>query len=803
MKETNYIAKIKTWFELLGWEPLPFQQDAWKAIASGHSGIVNAPTGSGKTYSLMLPALIKTAEMKHVSGVKLIWITPLRALAKEIQLATEKAIKGLQLSVSCAVRTGDTPAGDKKKQKDKPPDILITTPESLHLLLSHKGYAKYFHALFAVVVDEWHELLGSKRGVQTELALSRLRSLQSGLKIWGISATIGNMDEAMQVLLGADFKKGVWIKSTDHKPVEVITIIPNEIERFPWAGHLGISLMPQILPIIHQSKSTLIFTNTRSQAEIWYHRLLEAEPDLAGQIAMHHGSISQELRNWVEDRLYEGKLKAVVCTSSLDLGVDFRPVETVIQIGSPKGVARCIQRAGRSGHAPGKVSKIYFVPTHSLELLEGAALREAIQHRQIENRIPYIRSFDVLIQYLVTLAVSDGFKPDEILREIRNTASFQSITDEEFAEVLQFITVGGPSLKEYEEFHKVVVEEGLYKVVSKKIAMRHRLSIGTIVSDMMIQVKYLNGKLIGHIEEWFISKLKPGDVFFLAGSSLEILHIRDSEVTVRKSKSKQGIIPSWQGGRMPLSSQLTESLRQVFHHASHPEVDALKPLFQTQKERSIIPDENTFLIEKIKTREGFHVFFYPFEGRWVHEGMAQLFAYRISRIQPFSFSIAMNDYGFELLSDQEIPLEEAMERGLFSVDHLMDDIRASINDTELARRRFRDIARIAGLVFSGYPGAYKKERQLQAGSSLFFEVFTQYEPGHLLLRQAYEEVYDFQMEYQRLYDRLSKIEKMKIRVMQPEKPTPLCFPIMAERIREKFSNEPIEDRIRKMQLAAE
>lgn len=803
MKASDYIAKISDWFDQLKWKPLSFQREAWNAFVSGHCGIVNAPTGSGKTYSLMLPALLKAAEMNHVSGVKMVWITPLRALAKEIHLATEKAIKGLQLSVTCAVRTGDTPTSVKNKQKNKPPDILITTPESLHLLLSQKGYAKYFRALFAVVVDEWHELLGSKRGVQTELALCRLKSLQSGLQIWGISATIGNMDEAMQVLLGSDFKKGVWIKNTDHKPVEIMTIIPNEIERFPWAGHLGITLLAQILPIVEQSKSTLIFTNTRSQAEIWYHRLLEAEPDLAGQIAMHHGSISQELRNWVEDRLYEGKLKAVVCTSSLDLGVDFRPVETVIQIGSPKGVARCLQRAGRSGHAPGKASKIYFVPTHSLELLEGAALREAIQHRLIEHRIPYIRSFDVLIQYLVTLAVSDGFQPDEILREIRNTASFQSITDEEFAEVLQFITVGGPSLKEYEEFHKVVVEEGVYKVVSKKIAMRHRLSIGTIVSDMMMQVKYLNGKLIGHIEEWFISKLKPGDVFFLAGSPLEILHIRDSEVTVRKSKSKQGIIPSWQGGRMPLSSQLTESLRRVFLHASHPEIDALKPLFQTQQERSIIPDENTFLIEKIKTREGFHVFFYPFEGRWVHEGMAQLFAYRISTIRPFSFSIAMNDYGFELLSDQEIPLDEAMKQGLFAVDHLIEDIRASINDTELAKRRFRDIARIAGLVFSGYPGAYKKERHLQAGSSLFFEVFSQYEPNHLLLRQAYEEVYVFQMEYQRLYNRLSKIKKMKIQVMHPVKPTPLCFPIMAERIREKFSNEPIEERIRKMQLAAE
>lgn len=795
------IEIVRQWFDTLGWKPQVFQQQAWEAFMQGKQGMVNAPTGSGKTYSLMLPALLHASSLDQL-GVKVIWITPLRALAKEIHLATERAIAGMQLSVSCALRTGDTPVSEKKKQKDQPPDVLITTPESLHLLFSHKGYAHYFQALQTVVVDEWHELLGSKRGVQVELALSRLKSLRSELRIWGISATIGNMDEAMQVLLGSDYKQGIWIKHTERKPIEIHTILPDEIEKFPWGGHLGIALLPKILPLIQSSKSTLIFTNTRSQAEIWYHRLLEAEPDLAGQMAMHHGSISEELRSWVEDRLHEGKLKAVVCTSSLDLGVDFRPVETVIQIGSPKGVARCMQRAGRSGHAPGMTSRLYFVPTHSLELLEGAALREAIEKQHIEHRIPYLRSFDVLVQYLVTLAVSDGFKPEEVLREIRTTACFQSITEEEFADVLQFITLGGPLLKEYKEFHKVVIDDGLYKVVNKKIAMRHRLSIGTIVSDMMLRVKYMSGKHIGQIEEWFISKLKPGDVFYLAGSALEILHIKDSEVVVRKSKSNEGIIPSWQGGRMPLSSQLTESLRQVFHHAMQPEVKALMPLFQIQQQRSLIPDENTLLIEKIKTREGHHLFFYPFEGRLVHEGLAALFAYRISKIKPITFSMAMNDYGFELLSDQEIPIKQAIENGLFSTANLIHDIRAGVNDTELARRRFRDIARITGLVFSGYPGAYKKEKHLQAGSSLFFDVFSQYEPNHFLLRQAYEEVYEFQMEYQRLFQALQRMENLSLKITTSEKPTPFCFPILAERIREKFSNEPIEERIRKMQLAA-
>jgi len=803
----------KDWFAARGWTPFQFQIETWQAYLNGKSGLVNAPTGSGKTYSMMVPALLEFIrnnpdyKSKKNNGLQVIWITPIRALSKEIELSGKRAIEGLGLPWKVGVRSGDTSINERAKQKLKPPELLITTPESLHLLLAQKGYEEFFGSLKAVIADEWHELMGSKRGVQVELALSRLKTIVPELKVWGISATIGNMEEAIAALLGDYFqkKKFTVVKADIEKKVQVVSIMPESVEMMPWSGHLGIRLLQQVVDIVKQSSTTLIFTNTRSFAEIWYQKMLDKAPELSGLIAMHHGSISQELRSWVEDQLHEGKLKAVVCTSSLDLGVDFRPVETVIQVGSPKGVARFLQRAGRSGHQPGAVSKIYFLPTHSLELMEAAALREAIKQKIVEDRLPYIRSFDVLIQYLLTLAVSEGFRPEEILPEIRTTFSFASISDDEWYWILNFITTGGDSLQAYNEYRKVIIDQGIYKVENRAIAMRHRLSIGTIVGDSSMFVRFVSGKYLGTIEEYFISRLGPGDVFWFAGKNLELVRIKEMEVHVRKSNRKSGAVPSWQGGRMPLSSQLSAMIRSklaevVEGKEQDEEMKFLKPLFDLQKYRSHLPGKHEFLIEYFKTSEGFHVMMYPFEGRFVHEGMAALMAYRIAQIRPITFSLAMNDYGFELLSDQPIPIEEAIETNLLGSDDLMKDIQASINSTEMARRKFRDIAAISGLVFKGYPGKPVKDRHLQSSSQLFFDVFHDYEAHNLLLRQAFEEVMDFQLEEARLRRALDRIETQKIILTTPDKPTPFGFPIMVDGMREKLTSEKLEDRIKRMAL---
>ncbi|MDZ7845333.1 MAG: ligase-associated DNA damage response DEXH box helicase [Owenweeksia sp.] len=806
-------ASGHAWFKELGWQLAPFQQETWREYAHGHSGIVNAPTGSGKTYSLLIPMLLEAAHVNK-KGLQLIWITPIRALAKEIFQATQRAIAALDLSLTVAVRTGDTNTAERARQKKQMPHLLITTPESLHLLLATKGYPKIFKNLQCVVADEWHELMGSKRAVQIELALAFLRSLSPRLQTWGISATIGNMNEALEVLMGnlssdtlparkrAGYKV---IRANIHKEIEVQSLLPDTVETLPWAGHLGIKMLEKVIPIIKHGESTLIFTNTRSQAEIWYQKILNTAPELAGLIAMHHGSISRELRFWVEDALHNGQLQAVVCTSSLDLGVDFRPVENIIQVGSPKGVARFMQRAGRSGHQPGAVSRIYFVPTHSLELVEAAALREAIQQKVVEDRTAYVRSFDVLIQFMVTLAASEGFYPKELLPVVRCTFSFASLTDEEWQWCLQFITTGGASLSGYDEFHKVaVLEDGRYQVTSRRTAQRHRMSMGTIVSDAMIRIKFQGGGFLGTIEEYFISKLKPGDVFWFAGRSLELIRVKAMDAQVRLSKRKAGIVPSWMGSRMPLSAQMGRMLRSKLQQAFNPqpqdpELRLIEPVWETQRQRSLIPREDQFLIEKFKSREGYHLFFYPFEGRLVHEGMATLLAYRISLFKPLSFSIALNDYGFELLADSPIPIEEALDSEVFTFKDLREDILQSVNAVEMARRRFRDVATIAGLVFTGYPGKVIKEKHLQSSTQLIFEVFSDYEPDNLLLQQAYEEALNHQLEEGRLRQALARIHSQEVVVKSLQKPSPFCFPIMVDRLsRERLTSESLEERVKKM-----
>ena len=809
------LTQIENWFSAKKWQPFDFQKQSWEAYLTGKNGMLNAPTGSGKTYALGLGILAEYLSEPHEKhrnqGIQAIWITPIRALAKEIESALSEACAELDIPWKVAKRTGDTSAKERAAQKKNLPQILITTPESLQLLLATKGYEKMFQNLKCIVNDEWHELLGSKRAVQMELAHSRLKNVCSDLKIWGISATIGNMDEAMQVLLGSSYDKesSVLIKADLEKKIDLQTLLPDEVEKFPWAGHLGIRMLEKVVPVIKKSKTTLIFTNTRSQAEIWYQRLLEEEPALAGQIAMHHGSISRELRDWVEDALHAEKLKAVVCTSSLDLGVDFRPVETIVQIGSPKGVARFMQRAGRSGHQPGALSKIYFVPTHSLEIIESAALRQAMEDKTLERRIPYFRSFDVLIQYLVTLAVSDGFYPKEIYPEIKSTFCFESISEEEWRWVLDFIVTGGNSLDSYDEYKKVEIQEdGLYKVNDRRTAMRHRLSIGTIVSEPAISVKFMSGKAIGTVEEWFVSKLKPGEVFWFSGRNLELIQMKGNQAIVKLSKDKVGKVPSWQGGRMPLSSQLSAMLRHKIMESQSPsnkevELQNVAPLIQKQAQRSHVPNEDEFLIEYFESREGYHAYFYPFEGRFVHEGMAAVIAYRIGLIQPISFSIALNDYGFELLSDQPIPLEDALDNNIFTAEHLHDDIQASVNANEMARRRFRDIASISGLVFKGFPGKNKADKHIQASSQLFFDVFKDYEAQNLLYLQAFEEVMEFQLEESRMQLAMERIENQHIILKALNKPSPFSFPIMVDRLREKLSTEKLADRIKRMKVQLE
>ncbi len=815
MTEKKLFRIAEDWFKQQNWKPFKFQKDTWKAFLKGKHGLLNAPTGSGKTYALWFPIVLDYIKKnpqyktKHKKGLKAIWITPLRALSQEIRQSAERVTTDLGTQMTVGIRTGDTSTKERAQMKKQMPDLLITTPESLQLLLATKGYDKMFKDCSAIVVDEWHELLGTKRGVQMELALSRLRTVSKQLRIWGISATIGNLEQAREVLLGLDttaLHNSTMIKANVKKKITVKSIIPKEMETFPWRGHLGIRLLEDVVPIIKRSKTTLLFTNTRSQCEIWFQKLLEKHPEFAGEIAVHHGSINKETRLWIEQAIRNESLKAVACTSSLDLGVDFAPVETVVQIGGPKGVARFLQRAGRSGHRPGQESVIYFMPTHAIELIEASALKQAVKKNTVEDRIPYLNSYDVLLQYLTTLAISDGFYPDEIYEEVRQTFCYQTLSKDHWRWLLNFLVLGSQSLQSYDEYKKVEMEkDGRFTVNDRGVAMRHRFQIGTIVGDVNLTVRYQKGGYIGTIEEYFVSKMNRGDVFTFAGRNLEFIRIKGMQVHVRNSNKKTSRVSSWMGSRLTLSAQMSKLLREeLYSYYEDPkrqseEIRSLDTIFKQQSQESIVPKPDEFLIEIFKTQDGYHHIFYPFEGRFVHEAMGSLLGYRISLLSPISFSLAFNDYGFELLSEKPVNMQEVIDNNLFTTDYLLDDLQKSLNATEMARRKFRDIAIISGMVFRGYPHKGIKMKHLQSNSQLLFEVFRDYEPENLLFQQAFTETFQHQLEEDRLRLSMERIATQKIIWKQCKKSTPFAFPLITDRLsRERLSSEKWEDRVKRM-----
>ncbi len=850
------IKQVEAWFSGRDWKVFPFQKQVWTAYLRGESGLIHATTGTGKTLAAWLgPVIEALAEAESnpaaisESPLRVLWITPLRALAIDTLLSLQEPTADLSIRWIIESRTGDTSAAVRSKQRQRLPTALVTTPESLSLMLTRPDAQHQFRELRAVICDEWHELLSTKRGVQVELALARLRRWKPELRTWGLSATLGNLDEAMDVLTGPGcvsgpgrvslgehnnatphVREGV-IESSDssdssgssgssgsrrklisgrqRKKIVIDSLIPESIERFPWAGHMGMRQLKDVVKTVDAASSTLVFTNTRSQTEAWYHALLKAKPDWAGLIALHHGSLEQDTRTWVEDGLRAGSLKCVVCTSSLDLGVDFSPVDRVLQVGSPKGVARLLQRAGRSGHRPGAVSRVTCVPTHAFELIEVAAARDAIAAGQLEGRQPHRNPLDVLCQHLVTIALGTGFIPAELLDEVRQSASYRDLTQQEWDWTLDFVARGGDALKAYPDYHKLIEKDGRYVIGNQRIARNHRMSIGTITSDASLVVQYLNGPRLGTIEESFLTRMNPGDCFTFAGRTVELVFVQDMKVWVRKAASKErGRIPRWMGGKMPLSTELAAAVRRRMEQAHHgifegPEMQAVKPLLELQSQWSAIPLPSQLLIEEIKTREGFHLMMYPFAGRLVHEGLSALFAWRMSQRQPITFTMSVNDYGFELLSANQPPLEAALSSGLFDTTNLAQDLEACLNAAEMGKRQFREIARISGLVFQGYPGQQKSAKQLQASSGLLFDVFSNYDPGNLLLQQSRVEVLERQLEHSRLLTTLQTLQNCELVRKSPDRLTPLAFPLIVARLRERLSSETLSNRIARMTLQLE
>jgi ATP-dependent Lhr-like helicase len=781
--------------------PQTFQRDTWSAWAQGESGLVHAPTGTGKTLAVWGGPLAD-ALARPPRGLAWLWITPLRALAVDTAHSLNRPLEALGMDWRVGLRTGDTSSSARKKLRERPPPAIVTTPESLSLMLSYADSRQRLGRLRGVIVDEWHELLGSKRGVLLELALARLRRFNPDVQIWGLSATLGNLDEAMSALLGPQ-QSGRLIAGDLRRDIDVDTLLPERVERFPQAGRTGLVQLPGVVRAIESAGSTLLFTNTRSQAELWY-RGLESVVPFADRIALHHGSINRKKRLAAESGLREGRLRCVVATSSLDLGVDFSPVEQVIQVGSPKGIARLMQRAGRSGHQPGRRARLLCVPTHALEILEIAAAREKMAIGAVEAR-PAIRGcLDVIAQHLVTVALGSGFSEAAMREEIASTRVGQDLDETGWRWLLDFITRGGPALRAYPNFRRVEIGgDGVYRVADRRIARMHRMSVGTITADASLEVRFSKGARLGHIEERFLTRLKPGETFIFAGRALKLKQIRDMTAYVQASNSNKASVPRWAGGRLPLSTLLADSLLDLLarHEAgeSLPEdARAVTPLLDEQRRRSALPTTGRLVVETLASREGAHLYLFPFAGRLVHEGLAALVAWRIGQRHARSFSLTVNDYGLELVSHDPVPVDEALLRAVLSPDRLLEDILAALNASEMARHRFRDIARIAGLVFQGYPGRQKGARQVQASSGLMFDVLSEHDPDNPLLDQSRREVLEAELEFSRLEDCLSRLVDREIRITSPGRLTPLAFPLWADRLRGQLSSEQWEDRIERM-----
>ncbi|MBD2109601.1 ligase-associated DNA damage response DEXH box helicase [Nodosilinea sp. FACHB-13] len=819
------LVPIAQYFATRGWQPLAFQAETWAAYLDGRSGLVQVPTGSGKTYAAVMGAI---AEMiaTPLEGLQLLYITPLRALSRDIEQAIKAPIEAMGWGITVESRTGDTSSARKTKQLKNMPNILITTPESLAVMLSYKDGAKRFSNLQAVVLDEWHELMSSKRGTQAELCLGYLRSLQPKLRTWAISATLGNLEEAAQTAVGLGTEP-VIVRSNLKRDTVIKSIRPESVDTFPWAGHLGLRMFETLVEALDIEKSTLIFTNTRNQSERWYQALNFALPEEADRIALHHGSINVKEREAIEAGVKSGDIKWVVCTSSLDLGVDFQPVERVVQIGSAKNLARLLQRAGRSAHVPEGTSEVFFLPTNALELLEISAFRRGLEMGDMETRRPQHKPYDVLVQHLVTLACGDGFEPQKTLDNVRQTVAYADLTNEEYQWILDFIENGGQCLGAYPRYKKVVREDGLFKVSDAKLARIHRMGIGTITSNTPVKIVYTNRKEIGTVEESFVSRLKQGDVFFFGGRQLEYFQMKDMVLYVKGTRKKSTVTPTWGGGQLAISDTLSHHLRRevervrsflddddnrrVHSHSSAPsatidhdialandEILTITPILEAQQRLSTLPTADELLVESCKTREGQHLYVFPFEGRFVHEGLGFLWGYRFAKQKTATFTISVNDYGFEILGPKGYPYQDLFSSDFFSLENLEDDIRASLNISELTQRKFRGVAQVAGLVFKGYPGSRKTSSQLQVSTSLLYEVFTKYEPDNLLLKQAEREVLQDQLETHRLAKMLRRLDQRSVVWKDTKRPSPLAFPLLVERLNSRMSNETLLERIQRM-----
>ncbi len=796
--------KFQDWFAARGWSPRAHQLAILDHAMKGESALLISPTGGGKTLAGFLPSLVELSQPHERHGIHTLYISPLKALAVDIARNLEAPVREMALPITIETRTGDTPHSRRKRQRENPPDILITTPEQVSLLIADPGAAHMLRHLKSIILDELHSLVTSKRGVLLSLALSRVQSFAPEARRIGLSATVADQ-EALQC----------WLAPTGNGPVPLVMgsagaapliRILKSAERVPWSGHSSRYAIEEVYEEIKRAKMTLIFVNTRSQAEMTFQWLWEAnEANLP--IALHHGSLDVGQRRKVEAAMAAGKLKAVVCTSTLDLGIDWGDVDLVIHVGAPKGSSRLLQRIGRSNHRLDSPSEALLVPSNRFEVLECEAALQAAKENAQDTEYPAVLKLDVLAQHILGRACAGPFDADEFFAEVTRAWTYRNLTRADFDAAMDYVATGGYALRAYEKYAKLKRrEDGLWRLTHPLIAQQYRLNMGTIVEAAMLKVRIASvkrragkrvvtgGRSLGELEEWFLSQLSVGDTFRFAGEVLRFEGLDEFGALATRTFDSDPMVPSYEGGKFPLSTYLAERVREIL---SSPAKWKTLP-FQVQdwlamqRQKSVIPRAHQMLVEIFPRAEKHYLVCYPFAGRLAQQTLGMLLTRRLERLgaQPLGFSAS--EYALAIWTVRDVSLMISSGRlsleKLFDEDMLGDDLEAWLAESNLMKRTFRNAAIIAGLIERRWPGKEKTGRQVTVNSDLIYDVLRAHQPDHILLRAAWDDAADGLIDIHRLGALLKRI-KGQILHRALDMVSPLAVPVLLEIARESIYGE--------------
>ena len=779
--------RFADWFDRRGWRPHAHQLALVEAARAGRHALVIAPTGGGKTLAGFLPSLIEIAAA-GASGLHTLYVSPLKALAVDVHRNLETPIAEMRLPVTAETRTGDTPQHKRLRQRERPPSILLTTPESLTLLLSYADSPALFRGLRCVVLDEIHALAGSKRGDQLALCLTRLQAIAPGCRRVGLSATVAWPD-ALRAWLAPDANAPSVDLIAGGESVDAEVRMLTTREAMPWSGHMAVHALPEVYEEIRRAGTTLVFVNTRAQAEIVFQELWHLNEDNL-PIALHHGSLAREQRRKVEAAMAAGRLRAVVATSSLDLGIDWAAVDLVIQVGAPKGVSRLVQRIGRSGHRLDVASRAVLVPANRFEVLECRAALDAIREGTLDGDPPQPGGLDVLAQHVMAMACAAPFRPDDLYREVTRAAPYADLSRKDFDDVVAFVDHGGYALRQYERWRRLErLPDGRYRAASPAMARRLRMNIGTIVEANTLKVKILRGPVLGEVEEYFALGLEEGDTFIFSGQMLRFVGIREMTVEAVRAGGDAPQVPAYMGGRLPLTTHLADRVRGILARpARWPELpDQVREWLDIQLWRSCLPEPDWLLVESFPRGRKHFMVAYCFEGRNAHQTLGMLLTRRMERAGLAPMGFVATDYVIAVWSMKPVGNVQA----LFDQDMLGDDLEAWMDESSMLKRTFRNVAVIAGLIERQYPGERKTGKQVTFNSDLIYDTLRRHEPQHILLRATRRDAARGLTDIDRLAGMLKRA-KDRILHRRLDRVSPLAVPVLLEIGKEHVEGEAVD-----------